>query len=308
MAQKRILLLDGDRSDLKNLKEVLEQAGYEVITATDGRQGLALAESPDLIVLDLSLQAQNDALQEAYQHLQEAEQMVSMIVHDLKNPLNVLLISVDLLASDFGEMLTQDQRDILRSANMAGQQMLRLITNLLEVQRLEDGKMPVSLGPLDLALVLKLMVGQAQPLAGQKGITLSLSALDMLPLILADVDLTSRVVANLLDNAVKFTPLNGQIMVTAALKDGEAIVSVADNGPGIPAGQRARIFEKFAQLERGPRRGKASVGLGLAFCKLAVEAQGGRIWVESEPGEGSQFKFALPAWQDPDRAEPVFDT
>jgi two-component system sensor histidine kinase/response regulator len=251
-----------------------------------------------LIEKHRALEAQNATLQKALQRLQEAEQtqrnMVSMIVHDLKNPLNVVFISIDLLASDFGGMLTDDQREILRNANLAGQQMLRLITNLLEVQRLEDGKMPVRLELLDLTQVLKLMVGQAQPLADQKDITLSLTAKEPLPFVTADVDLTSRVVANLLDNAIKFTPLNGQIAVVAELKDGEIVVSVADNGPGIPANQQASIFEAFVQVPQDIR-GEASVGLGLAFCRLAIDALAGRIWVESELGEGAKFSFALPA-------------
>ena len=80
---------------------------------------------------------------------------------------------------------------------------------------------------------------------------------------------------------------------------------LCDSGPGVPADQQTHIFEKFAQVELGPYREKGSVGLGLAFCKLAVEAQGGRIWVESEPGQGSRFKFALPIWRKD--AEPVED-
>ena len=245
-----------------------------------------------------ALEAKNVDVQEAYRRLQEAgdmqRQMTSMIVHDLKNPLNVMLISIDLLASDFGDMLTDSQQGILRSANLASQQMLHLITNLLKVQRLEDGKMPVNLENLDLLQVLKLTLRQAQPLADQSDVALSFSVDDDLPFVRADVDLTSRVVANLLDNALKFTPIDGQVVVSAQVRGDEAIVSVADSGPGVPADQSERIFEKFAQIDQGPRRGIASVGLGLAFCKLAVEAQGGRIWVESDPGEGSRFKFALP--------------
>ena len=248
-----------------------------------------------------ALQAQQVVAQETYECFQEAElmqqNMVSMMVHDLKNPLNVILISIDLLASEFGEVLNQEQRDILSSANMASQQMLRLISNLLELERLEDGKVPVHLELLDLVQVLKLTVGQAQLLANQKGITLNFSVADTLPPVPVDVDLTSRVVANLLDNAIKFTPLNGKIEVAIEVKDDKAVVSVTDNGLGVPPDQRERIFEKFAQVDQGPRRGKASVGLGLAFCKLAVEAQGGRIWVESAPGSGSQFKFTLPVRQ-----------
>ena len=246
-----------------------------------------------------ALEEQNAALQKALQRLQEAEQtqrnMVSMIVHDLKNPLNVVFISIDLLASDFGDMLSDDQREILRNANMAGQQMLRLITNLLEVQRLEDGKMPVRPELLDLTQVLKLMVGQAQPLADQKDIALSLVVEEPLPFVMADVDLTSRVVANLLDNAIKFTPLDGQIVVAAKFEDDEVIISVTDNGLGIPADQQECIFEAFVQAPRQDVRGEASVGLGLAFCRLAIDALEGRIWVESELGEGAKFSFALPA-------------
>jgi signal transduction histidine kinase len=249
-----------------------------------------------------ALQAQNVELQEAYRRSLDAEQMrqdsVGMIVHDLRNPLSVLLISLDVLVTDFGEVLSEEQREILRSANSAGQQMLQLITNMLEVQRLEDGKMPVRLQSVDLALALRMIVRQAQPLADRKSVGLIPSVADTLPRVRADVELTSRVVANLLDNAIKFTPPNGQISVTAEPGEEEVVVCVADSGPGIAADEQANIFARFEQLERGPRQAKGSVGLGLAFCRLATEAQEGRIWVESEPGQGSQFKFALPVWRE----------
>jgi len=268
------------------------------------RQLVACLRDSNLRLLEKhrALQTQNAELQEAYQRLQNAEQVrqstVGMMVHDLKNPLSVLLLSLDLLVSDFGDVLHEEQREILRSASMAGQQMLHLVTNMLEVQRLEDGKMPVRLRGLDLALALRMTVRQAQPLADQKNIALLFQVDDTLPHVRADVDLTSRVVANLLDNAIKFTPPDEQISVTAEPGEKEIVVCVTDSGPGIPADQQTHIFEKFAQVELGPYREKGSVGLGLAFCKLAVEAQEGRIWVESEPGQGSQFKFALPVWRE----------
>lgn len=249
-----------------------------------------------------ALQTRNTALQEAYQHLLEVERlrqsMISMVVHDLKNPLNVVLLSMDLFAADFGDILTEGQRDVLRSANLASQRMLHLITNLLEVQRLEEGKMPVHLQPVDIALVVRVTLRQAQPLADQKGLALLLNVPDTLPWVLADVDLLPRIVANLLDNAIKFTPRNGQIAVATELTDETIVVCVADNGPGIPADQHARIFDKFVQMSQDTGRGGASVGLGLAFCKLAVEAQEGRIWVESELGQGAHFKFTLSIFQD----------
>lgn len=245
-----------------------------------------------------ALENQNAELQDAYQRFHDAEQMrgnlVGMIAHDLKNPLNVMLLSLDLLAMDFGAVLDEEQRAILRSANLAGQQMYQLITDLLEVQRLEEGKMPVRPQCVNLPLTLRVTVHQAQPLADQKDLALLLQVPDTLPPVLADLDLTPRVVANLLDNAIKFAPLGGRISVSADVAEKEVIVCVADSGPGIPAEQQTHIFGKFAQVDQGPRRTRASVGLGLAFCKLAVEAQGGRIWVESELGQGSQFKFSLP--------------
>lgn len=102
----------------------------------------------------------------------------------------------------------------------------------------------------------------------------------------------------LLDNAIKFTLPGGRIAISAEPKGEEVLISLADTGPGIPKDRQARIFEKFEQV-RGPRAGRpVGVGLGLAFCKLAVEAHGGRIWVEIEKGKGSCFSFTLPVWRE----------
>jgi signal transduction histidine kinase len=277
------------------------------LSRLNGQLGACLRHS-NLRLLEKrrDFQAKNAELQKAYRLCQEMDQacrdMVSMTVHDLKNPLTVMLLSLDLLVTDFGHVLSEEQRDILRRVNLSGQQMLQMVTNMLEIQRLEDGKMPVRLQPLDLALALKMTVRQAQPLADQKDIDLLLQAADTLPPVRADMDLTPRVVANLLDNAIKFTPTNGQISVAAEQGEEEIVVSVADNGPGISADDRAHIFDKFSQADHSSRA-KGSVGLGLSFCKLAVEAQGGRIWVDSEPGQGSRFRFALPLWgEEPESA------
>jgi signal transduction histidine kinase len=192
-------------------------------------------------------------------------------------------------------VLNEERKNILDNTKVAGQQMLSLLTNLLEVQRLEDGRMPVHLAPLDLAQMLATAVRQVQPLAVKKAISLRLDAPSSLPLVLGDSDLSLRVVTNLLDNAIKFTPFDGDICVTGQVADAgdQVVVTVADNGPGIPSHEQARVFEAFTQVDQGQARGKGSVGLGLAFCKLAVEAQGDRIWVESDEGRGAQFKFTL---------------
>jgi signal transduction histidine kinase len=248
-----------------------------------------------------ALKAQNDALQAACQELQHQNQMqqdlLSMIVHDLKTPLSIILGSLDLLADDLGAGLSEEQNDLVEGAVRSGQQMLDLVANLLEMQHLEAGQMPINIQPLDTALILTATLAHLQPLAQRKGVVLGSRFPRTLPWVFADADLLARTVANLLDNAIKFTPLGGQIVVDGQVKEHQVIIAVTDEGPGIPSGEQNHIFEKFAQIGQGARRGSASVGLGLAFCKLAVEAQRGRIWVENDVRAGAQFKFSLPMWR-----------
>jgi signal transduction histidine kinase len=220
-----------------------------------------------------------------------------MLIHDLKAPLATILASMELLATDYGETMDAQQCKVVRVADQSAHHMLQLIACLLEVRRLEDGRMPIYLQPLDMAMLLKKLVGQARVLADQKGVVLRLDLPDEKVWAFADASLTSRVVVNLVDNAIKFTPEGGQVVVACQVGEGELMVSIADDGPGIPQAQQDSIFETFTQVSREAPAQHASVGLGLALCKLAVEAQEGRIWVESEPGGETLFKFALPVWR-----------
>ena len=248
------------------------------------------------------LQAENQALQEAYERLQHKDRMrqelVTMLVHDLKAPLAVILASMELLSLELDRQLSADQQSIFGTAARAGQEMLHLITNLLEVQRLEAGRMPVCPEPLDLNQMLQETVDQARFLARQRGVDLELRLAEGLACAWADARLTARIVTNLLHNALRFTPRGNKIRVTGQARGRRLTISVADGGPGIAAAQQRQIFDQYYQGESGRRRGKSGVGLGLAFCKLAVEAQKGSIWVESTPGKGACFSFTLPAWQE----------
>lgn len=249
----------------------------------------------------LALQAENEALSQACRDLREVEQrrqdMVNMLIHDLKAPLATILASMELLATDYGETMDAQQREVVRVADQSAQHMLQLIASLLEVRRLEDGRVPIYLQPLDMATLLKKLVEQARLLADQKEVDLRLELPHAEVWAFADASLTSRIVVNLLDNAIKFTPEGGQVVVTCQAGKGELTVSVADDGPGIPQAQQDLIFDTFTQVRREAPIQQASVGLGLALCKLAVEAQDGRIWVESEPGGETLFKFTLPLWR-----------
>jgi signal transduction histidine kinase len=226
------------------------------------------------------------------------QELVTMLVHDLKAPLATIMAGMELLSLELEQQLDVDQRDILASAGRASQEMLQLITNLLEVQRLQSGGMPVCPEPLDLPRLLQEAVSQARLLAKVRGVDLRLRLPQGLDCAWADVHLTTRIANNLLDNAVRFTPRGGEICVSGHAQEGFLIVSVSDGGPGIPAEHQEQIFDRYYQAELDRRLSSSGVGLGLAFCKLAVEAQRGRIWVESTPGAGACFSFSLPAWRE----------
>jgi signal transduction histidine kinase len=240
-------------------------------------------------------------LQEEYQRLQQIEQvrqeMVTILVHDLRVPVSVILNSLELVATEFDQALNQAQRDLLGCANRASRQILELVTNLLQVRQLQGNMLPVRPQSADIIGLIQSAFDRVRPLAELKGVALHAHIPHELPLVMADVDLTIRIVSNLLDNAVKYTPSGGGITVISQVDEFELTTTVSDDGPGIPADLHDCIFEQFFQANPDHCREQSSVGLGLAFCKLAVEAQRGRIWVESEPGTGAQFKFTLPVWQ-----------
>jgi signal transduction histidine kinase len=171
----------------------------------------------------------------------------------------------------------------------------RLVGTLMDIASLEEGRMPLRLAPLDLRALVQEALAEERPLAERNDIDLGSDlAADLGPPVEVDYDVVQRVLINLLDNALKFTPRGGRVWVEVR-PTGEAVeVAVVDTGPGIPQKERERVFEKFTQVagQVGSRRGS---GLGLAFCRMAVEAHGGRIWVEAGPGGvGSRFVFVVP--------------
>lgn len=226
------------------------------------------------------------------------ENLANMIVHDLKNPLGVLLGTIELVKMEADRSLRSEYRDILATGKAAGQHMLTLMNSILELDRLEEGKMPLDLEPLVFKDVLRLSLSQAHPLFKAKDLRLEEHIPEGLPYVRADQVLLERIIDNLLSNAIKYSPNRGTITITAEVKDGEVLVRVQDNGPGIPVALQEKIFEKFIQVEIRRVGERAGAGLGLPFCKLATESLGGRIWVESEEKKGSTFCFTLPIWKE----------
>ena len=221
--------------------------------------------------------------------------MIELLVHDLRNPLTILLNVLELIGLVEGPVLSPQQQDLIGNARRSGNFLVGLISDLLDVSRLEAGQLPLKREPLELPRLLAEAAERVRLPASQGELTLEVAPAEgPLPAVVGDGLLIQRVLANLLANAVAHTPPGGRVQLAArSAPAGFVTVSVSDTGQGIPPDQQQRIFEKFAQVERrgSPRRGS---GLGLTFCKLAVEAHGGRIWVESAPEQGSIFAFTLP--------------
>ncbi|MEO8335488.1 MAG: HAMP domain-containing sensor histidine kinase [bacterium] len=221
--------------------------------------------------------------------LRVREEVLGAVAHDLRNPLNLVGTSAQLLAEDG---LTAARRERLVAINVSAvHRMDRLIGDLLDVVRLEAGPLSVDLQPCELEGILTVAVEALQSRADERGVALELVRPPSGAKVYVDAGRIHQVMDNLIGNAVKFTPAAGRVRVMAEVDGAMARVSVSDTGPGIPEEQGSRLFERFWQARGGDRRG---LGLGLAIAKGIVDAHGGRIWVESTVGKGSQFLFSVP--------------
>lgn len=221
------------------------------------------------------------------------DQLVHMLVHDLKNPISAILGLLDVVLED-GARVPRDLTDLLKLAREESQHLLHLAVNMLDVRKMQAGKMHLNRTTL-FAPSLRDVVDLAQ---GDVGVGLSEREIQVeLPPsvspVQADPEILRRVFANLISNAVKHTGRGGHIRITARSAAGALEWRVQDNGEGIPADDLPRLFSAFEQ-SRLTLHSRFDTGMGLAFCKLAVEGHGGQIWVESERGAGSTFYFTLP--------------
>jgi signal transduction histidine kinase len=248
------------------------------------------------------LELRNAALEEANARLREADlwkqNLASMIMHDLRNPLGVIQGTMSYFQGTVGDDLDEKQAQLLESAMISADRALKLVGAILDVHRLEEGRLPLELQPIAPDKVIRGCLDESYPLLAMHELTAIVNVPDGLPPVQADRATLVRVFANLIDNAAKFTPAGGRITIGAQQVPGGIQFSVADTGYGIPPDQHERVFEKFAQAGIRADGQRAGVGLGLTFCRLAVEAQSGRIWVESEKQSGATFHFVLPIWVD----------
>jgi len=294
---------------LQEGEQGLSKAVYEI--ATPGRRAIERVCAPvlderggsigQMIVLrDITEQKELERMREDLTH---------MIVHDLRSPLAAVMGGLHLVRE-----LINRGADIARAvepldiAISSSEKMLELVNSLLDISQLEAGQMRLEIKARSLPDLVDGARARVAPLALEDGIALRVDLPPDLPQVAADENLVTRVLVNLLDNAIKFSPRGGVVSVRA---DGVSAiptfeessettaqhyisVSVTDTGPGIPEAYREKIFEKFSQVEEQESRRGLGSGLGLTFCKLVVEAHGGHIWVESQMGQGSTFTFTLP--------------
>jgi signal transduction histidine kinase len=228
-----------------------------------------------------------------YQDLKRLESLrdslTHMIVHDLRSPLQGIMASLQLLETD-ADRLGGTAPDVLRRGLRSARTMIQMISTLLDVNRMEAGEMPLHRSDGDLngvvSQALESLAGlvDGRPVATESDGPVTASF---------DRDIMVRVVANLVANALKFTPAEARVTVRTSRRRGGATVEVIDRGPGIPPEYRERIFQKFGQVDAPQGRKPLSTGLGLAFCRLALDAHGGDIGVDSVVGEGSTFWFVL---------------
>lgn len=349
----RVLVVDDHDDNLILLKMVLEARGLGCLTATDGLQGLAIAqaERPDLILLDLEMPimdgfAMLEALKadsrthgipviiltatylqptsverglglgadeyltkpinteellvrirsvirtrKAERELQQLRKdLASMLVHDLRSPLEGIGIALNLI-------LTQNlpEADSKQLVGMARDQILglsKMVEELVEFHRVESG-MAVMAEPLPAQALIEEVMAESALLAQDKGLQLRCEIAEDVPLLMGDRRILKRVLANLVSNALKFTS-EGEVALRACLHSDLLRFEVADTGPGIPPDELTRIFDKYFHIRRRKERPEHGFGLGLAFCKFAVEEHGGKIGVSSELGRGTTFWVALP--------------
>ena len=218
------------------------------------------------------------------------DDLTHMVVHDLRNPLSVIFAFLDLLDLDESKDTSDSIRSFTALARHSAEELRNMISSILDVSKMGEGEMKLQREPCDLCALIRGVVAATQPLPGRR--TVTLEAPESSLTVMADAGLIRRVFQNLLSNALNYTPTGGAVRMVATLSSEAIRVTVTDSGPGIAAENHRRIFEKFGQVESLDNR--TGTGLGLTFCKLAVEAHGGRIGVESEVGSGSTFWLTLP--------------
>jgi signal transduction histidine kinase len=276
------------------------QTRLAAIAGGDFSGHLDVANRDEIGALAADVNRMNDELGRLYQELETASRhksdFLATMSHELRTPLNAIIGFSEVLQEQmFGE-LNERQLAYINDVLEAGRHLLSLINDVLDLAKIEAGRMDLELSEVAIPEVLRSAVSIHSERAARGGMVLALSSEPEEIVVTADERRVRQIVFNLLSNAVKFTPADGRIDVSAQLQNGQVEIAVADTGPGIAATDLESIFEEFEQTSEGKQM--EGTGLGLPLSRKLVELHGGRLWAESQPGHGSTFRFTLPTRQE----------
>ena len=244
------------------------------------------------------MQRSNRLLSKANEELQKATQAKSEFLakmsHELRTPLNVIIGFSQLMVDGVPGKINKEQRQCLEDILSGGEHLLGLINDILDLSKIESGKMELRITNIDLSEVIESLRNTMMPMLAPRKQSLDIEVENGLPPVRGDKAKVRQVFLNLLSNATKFTPDEGKLKIKAVRKGDWCQVSVVDNGIGIKQEDQEQIFEPFYQVDSSLVREQKGTGLGLSLAKEIVEQHSGQIWIESEYGKGSRFIFTLP--------------
>jgi signal transduction histidine kinase len=267
-----------------------------LLTAFAAQSAIALQNAR----LFRELQAKSHELEVASRH---KSQFLANMSHELRTPLNAILGYGELIVDGIYGEVPERMREVLERVDASGRHLLGLINDVLDLSKIEAGQLVLALADYSMKEIVETVIASLDALAVEKGLTLAFDLAPDLPTGRGDQRRLTQVLLNLVGNAIKFTE-EGGVGVQVGVSGPALEVSVRDSGPGIAPADQARIFEEFQQADASTTRPKGGTGLGLAIARRIVALHGGRLWVESTPGEGATFRFSIPVRVE--RQAPVF--
>lgn len=278
--------------DHLTFREMVMQTLVDRLVESGERRARMLAVERDLLGQLESLSAETERLTEAIRLRQET---MRFLIHELRNPLNLVMMALAAIDKDSAYAEDADSRRFLAMASGGAQRMAGLVESLSELEQLEVARAELSLGPVNMRALVDEVVDAYRSLADASGVgLLATHEDDDLPTVNGDAGRLRQVVANLVDEGLKFTMYDKPVSVTTWQAGDTVCIAVEDGGPEVPPEQREHVFDRFGQTEKENSRSRR--GVGMAYCHSALKAHGGRIWVEdSADGRGARFVFSLPA-------------
>ncbi len=275
-----------------NFRRLIVDTLIHQIKYADQSRMSAAAVERDMLERFASLSNEHERMAEVMQLRQET---LHFIVHDLRNPLNLVTTALAMLEQTPGFDTESEMGMFVTMATGGVQRMLSLVEAILDIERLDSGTDKLDLRPINIPEIISSVLERNKPIVQTSQIQFDFKLeTERIPYVKADKERIDRVITNLIDNAIKYTPPEGTITVSARADSEWLTVSVNDTGLGIPPEQRERIFSRFVQAD-GTQPARRGFGLGLPYCRAAITAHGGRIWVsEGDDGIGSKFTFILP--------------